>query len=88
MAEVSLKAVLDKFVDNENRDDSDRLRYMELYGFHDELDYRFASLYDLIVDTSDHSPADSLVDVLHFLKNHPVGIGFLQEQTVMENRSN
>lgn len=72
-ADTTLDAVLAKFVDNEYRDESDRARYMSLYDFPPELDYRNPRLYDVIIDTSHHDPADSLAELLTFMRAHPSG---------------
>ncbi len=54
---------------------------MEFYGFPPELDYRHHSLYDLIIDTSNHHPIDSMKEVMEFLETHPSGKLFLEAST-------
>ena len=44
------------FVDNEDRDASDRRRYQGLYGTHELLDYRSAALYNVRIDTTHNTP--------------------------------
>ena len=43
---------IDDFIENQNRDEDDRHRYSELYGF----DYGNLDGYDLIIDTNDKEP--------------------------------
>ncbi len=49
--------VIDKFVENQNRDGDDRVRYSSLYGF----DYGNLSGYDLVVNTT-NKEADLVFD--------------------------
>ena len=49
--------------DNTRRDDDDRQRYLELYGF----DYRDPAGYDLIVDTDGKQPPDVRDEILQQL---------------------
>ena len=49
--------------DNTRRDDDDRQRYLELYGF----DYRDPAGYDLIVDTDGKQPPDVRDEILRQL---------------------
>lgn len=47
-----ISSVINKFSVNQQRDDLDRQRYLELYDFPPTMDYTSPTLYDLIVDTS------------------------------------
>ena len=49
--------------DNARRDEDDRQRYLELYGF----DYRDTNGYDLAVDTDGKGPADVRDEILQWL---------------------
>jgi cytidylate kinase len=49
--------------DNARRDNDDRKRYLELYGF----DYRDTNGYDLTVDTDGKGPADVRDEILQWL---------------------
>jgi cytidylate kinase len=60
----SFDDIIKQFMLNEARDEDDRRRYLQAYAFPPELDYRHRQLYDLVVDTSAHAPADSLREVV------------------------
>lgn len=50
---------IDDFIENQNRDEDDRHRYSELYGF----DYGNLDGYDLVIDTNDKEP-DVVLDLV------------------------
>jgi cytidylate kinase len=50
---------IDDFIENQNRDEDDRHRYSELYGF----DYGNLDGYDLVIDTNDKEP-DVVLDIV------------------------
>jgi pantothenate kinase len=50
---------IDDFIENQNRDEDDRHRYSELYGF----DYGNLDGYDLIINTNDKEP-DVVFDIV------------------------
>ena len=54
---------MEKFVDNQNRDDDDRKRYALLYGLGAGMDYRDPALYDIVVDTTPNAPDDTFAAV-------------------------
>ena len=54
---IDSDGVIDKFVENQNRDDDDRVRYSSLYGF----DYGNLSGYDIVVNTT-NKEADLVFD--------------------------
>jgi len=51
--------IIDDFIENQNRDEDDRHRYSELYGF----DYGNLEGYDLIINTNDKEP-DVVFDIV------------------------
>ena len=60
--------VCNAFVDNENRDTDDRRRYVELYGTHELLDYRSATLYDIRIDTTTNTPQQTFEQAMKALQ--------------------
>ena len=65
-----LTDVVHKFTLNAARDEDDRKRYLQVYDFPVDLDYRNKQLYDVVVDTSDHRPDETLTAVLAGLPNY------------------
>jgi len=61
--------VMDQFSENQNRDQDDRSRYSELYGF----DYGNLDGYDIIMDTNDKEPEEVFLEVIDKLKSFGFG---------------
>ena len=56
---------MQSFVENQNRDQDDRHRYSELYGF----DYGDLQGYDFVIDTSDKEVDEVFFEVVGKLKD-------------------
>ena len=56
--------VIEKFVENQNRDGDDRARYSSLYGF----DYGNLSGYDIVVNTSNKEADQVISEVVNELE--------------------
>ena len=56
--------VIEKFVENQNRDGDDRSRYSSLYGF----DYGNLSGYDIVVNTSNKEADQVFSEVVNELE--------------------
>lgn len=72
-SKIALSSAVRMFIDNADRDDSDRKRFLALYGFPPTLDYRYRGLYDVVIDTSGQTPDDTLIECLEALRLLPVG---------------
>ncbi|MFL2941773.1 MAG: hypothetical protein ACJZ2N_03120 [Candidatus Poseidoniales archaeon] len=62
---VGKQKVMQSFVENQNRDQDDRHRYSELYGF----DYGDLQGYDFVIDTSDKEVDEVFFEVVGKLKD-------------------
>ena len=62
---VGKQKVMQSFVENQNRDQDDRHRYSELYGF----DYGDLQGYDFVIDTSDKEVDEVFFEVVEKLKD-------------------
>ena len=58
-------AVVDQFMENQNRDEDDRHRYSGLYGF----DYGNLEGYDIILNTNEKEPDEVFGEVLRELES-------------------
>ena len=56
--------IIDQFMENQSRDEDDRHRYSELYGF----DYGNLEGYDIVLNTDDKEPDEVFEEVLKELK--------------------
>ncbi len=59
------KLILGNFMENQNRDEDDRHRYLSLYGF----DYGDIKAYDIIVDTNGKNPDEVFQEVVENLSS-------------------
>jgi hypothetical protein len=77
-----LAAVARELAMTQSRDEDDRRRFLGLYGLPPQLDYRAPSLYDRVIDTSEHSPVCTLDEVLAFLAGTPLGRAMIDDAEI------